>query len=69
MDLAPSPNDRSACPGSPRFDAAERLLEFESSGGVSQGDWCKTFDTIFQLPYWYRMWIVQEVASNRNVLV
>lgn len=27
------------------------------------------FDTLLRLPWWQRTWIIQEVASNKNVVV
>ncbi|KAH7380061.1 heterokaryon incompatibility protein-domain-containing protein [Pyrenochaeta sp. MPI-SDFR-AT-0127] len=35
----------------------------------SNGPWIETLNMVFRLPYWDRMWIIQEVASNRNVTV
>jgi hypothetical protein len=29
----------------------------------------QTLNTLFRLPYWERMWIIQEIAANRNVIV
>jgi hypothetical protein len=55
------------------FDMVEQSLDGsetdENNVWNSHGPWIETLNMIFRLPYWDRMWIIQEVASNRNVVV
>lgn len=55
------------------FDIIKRSLEGSETGENNvwdaDGSWIDTLNIIFRLPYWDRMWIIQEIASNRNVAV
>jgi hypothetical protein len=55
------------------FDRVEKSLDGDEADENkiwnSHGPWIETLNMIFRLPYWDRMWIIQEVASNRNVVV